>query len=65
MLTDMLNKAYSNLIFVRDAKDTADLFLKLGKGGEDTIGISLAVKVLHKHRFHLVLGSSSEVGCCK
>ena len=58
----MLNKAYSNLVFVRDAKDAAYLFLELGEGGEDTISISLAVKVLHKHRFHPVLGSSSEVG---
>jgi hypothetical protein len=32
VLTDMLNKAYSNLVFVRDAKDAADLFLEFGEG---------------------------------
>ena len=61
----MLNKAYSNLVFIRDAKDAVDLFLKLSKGSEDTIGIFLTVKVLYKHWFHLVLGSSSEVGYYK
>jgi hypothetical protein len=64
-LTDMLNKAYSNLVFVRDAKDAADLFLEFGEGTEDSIGISFSVKELHKHWFHPVLGSSSEVGSCK
>ena len=39
----MLNKAYSNLVFIRDAKDAVDLFLKLSKGKEDTISISLTV----------------------
>ena len=43
MLTDMLNKAYSDFILIRDAKDTADLFLKLSKGREDTLGISLTI----------------------
>ena len=43
MLTDMLNKAYSDFILIRDAKDTADLFFKLSKGKEDTISISLTV----------------------
>ena len=65
VLTDILNKAYSNLIFIRDTKDTVDLFLKLSKGSENTIGISLTVKILYKYRFYLVLGSSLEVGSYK
>jgi hypothetical protein len=39
----MLNKAYSNLILVRDAKDAADLFLELDKAGKDSISVSLTV----------------------
>jgi hypothetical protein len=43
VLTDMLNKAYSNFILIRDAKDAADLFLKLNKASKDTISVSLTV----------------------
>jgi hypothetical protein len=43
VLTDMLNKAYSNFILVRDAKDAADLFLKLNKARKDSISISLTI----------------------
>ena len=39
----MLNKAYSDFILIRDTKDIVDLFLKLSKGKEDTISISLTV----------------------
>jgi hypothetical protein len=39
----MLNKAYSNFIFVRDAKDVVDLFLKLNKARKDSISVSLTV----------------------
>ena len=45
----MLNKAYSNFVFIRDAKDIAYLFLKLSKGSEDTISISLTIKILYKY----------------
>jgi hypothetical protein len=62
VLTDMLNKAYSNLVFVRDSKDTAYLLLKLNKAYDYSVGILLFVKEPLKHRFHLVLGSSLEVG---
>ena len=62
MLTDMLNKAYSNLIFVRDAKDTAYLVLKLNKASNNTVGILTLIEELLKHRFYLVLGSSLEIG---
>ena len=43
MLTDMLNKAYSDFVLIRDAKDAADLFLEFSKGREDTLGISLTI----------------------
>ena len=49
MLTDILNKAYSDFILIRDAKDIVDLFLKLSKGSKDTISISLTIKILYKH----------------
>ena len=58
----MLNKAYSNFILIRDAKDTADFLLEVNEASKNTIGIPFAVQELHKHRFHLVLGSSTEVG---
>jgi hypothetical protein len=61
----MLNKAYCNLVLVGDAKDTADLFLELDKVAKYTVGVSFAVQILYKHRLHPVLGSSTEVGCCK
>ena len=43
MLTDVLNKAYSNFVLIRDAKDAADLFLEFSKGREDTVSISLTI----------------------
>ena len=61
----MLNKAYSNFVFIINAKDAANLFLKLSKDGKDTISIPLTVKVLYKYRFYLVLGLSLEVGYYK
>ena len=62
MLTDVLNKAYSNFVFVRDAKDAAYLFLKFNEAYYNSVGILSVVKELLKHRFYLVLSSSSEVG---
>jgi len=57
--------AYSNLVFVRDTKDTAYLGLKLSKAYYDSVGILTSVEELLKHRFHLVLGSSTEIGTGK
>jgi hypothetical protein len=62
MLTDVLNKAYSNFIFVRDAEDAAYLFLKFNEAYYNSVGILSVVKELLKHRFHLVLGSSPKIG---
>jgi hypothetical protein len=62
VLTDMLNKAYSDFVFVRDAKDAADLCLKADKASHDSVGVLSFIKVLLKHRFHLVLGSSPKIG---
>jgi hypothetical protein len=39
----MLNKAYYNLILVRDAKDTADLFLKLSEVAKYAVSVSLII----------------------
>jgi hypothetical protein len=58
----MLNKAYSDFVFVRDAKDAADLYLKADKASHDSVGVLSFIKVLLKHRFHLVLGSSPKIG---
>ena len=58
----MLNKAYSNLVFIRDAKDTAYLVLKLNKASNNTIGILMLIEELLKHRFYLVLGSFLKIG---
>ena len=49
MLTDILNKAYSNLIFIRDAKDIAYLVLKLNKASNKTIGVLTLIEKLLKH----------------
>jgi len=57
--------AYSNLVFVRDTKDIAYLSLKLSKAYYNSIGILTSIKELLKHRFHLVLGSSTEIGTSK
>jgi hypothetical protein len=62
MLTDVLNKAYSNFVFVRDTKDVAYLFLKFNKAYYNSVSILLVFKELLKHRFHLVLGSSPKIG---
>jgi hypothetical protein len=62
VLTDILNKAYSDFVFVRDAKDAADLYLKADKASYDSVGVLSFIKVLLKHRFHLVLGSSPKIG---
>jgi hypothetical protein len=43
VLIDILNKAYSNFILIRDAKDTVDLFLKLNKARKDSISVSITV----------------------
>jgi hypothetical protein len=43
VLIDILNKAYSNFILVRDAKDAADLFLKLNKARKDSISVFLTI----------------------
>jgi hypothetical protein len=61
VLTDVLDKAYSNFVFVRDAKDTAYFLLKFNEAHHDSVSVFLVVKELLKHRFHLVLGSSLEV----
>jgi hypothetical protein len=58
----MLNKAYSDFVFVRDAKDAADLYLKADKASYDSVGVLSFVKVLLKHQFYLVLGSSPKIG---
>jgi hypothetical protein len=62
VLTDVLNKAYSNFIFVRDAEDAAYLFLEFNEAHYNSVGILSVVKELLKHRFHLVLGSSPKIG---
>jgi hypothetical protein len=62
VLTDVLNKAYSDFVFVRDAKDAAYLFLKFDEAHHNSVSVLSVVKELLKHRFHLVLGSSLEVG---
>jgi hypothetical protein len=62
MLTDMLNKAYSDFIFVRDAKDAAGLYLKADKASYNSVRVLSFIKVLLKHRFYLVLGSSLKIG---
>ena len=49
MLADVLNKAYSDFILVRDAKDTANLYLKANKAFYDSVGVLSFVKVLLKH----------------
>jgi len=65
VLTDVLNIAYSNLVFVRDTKDTAYLGFELSKAYHDSIGILTSIEELLKHRFHLVLGSPTEIGTSK
>ena len=65
MLTDVLNKAYSNFIFIRDTKDVAYLFLKFNEAYYNSISVLLVVKELLKHQFYLVLGSSLEIGTSK
>jgi hypothetical protein len=62
MLTDILNKAYSNFILIRDTKDIANLYLKANKASYYSVRVLLFVKVLLKHRLYLVLGSSSKIG---
>jgi hypothetical protein len=62
VLTDVLNKAYSNFVFVRDAEDAAYLFLKLNEAHYNSVGVLSVVKELLKHRFYLVLGSSPKIG---
>jgi len=62
VLTDVLNKAYSNFVFIRDAKDIAYLFLKFNEAHHNSVSILLVIKELLKHRFHLVLGSSPKIG---
>jgi hypothetical protein len=62
VLTDVLNKAYSNFVLVRDAKDAANLYLKANKASYNSVGILSFVKVLLKHRLYLVLGSSPKIG---
>ena len=62
MLTDVLNKAYSNFIFIKDTKDAANLYLKADKASYNSVGVLLFVKVLLKHRLYLVLGSSPKIG---
>ena len=62
MLTDVLNKAYSNFILVRDAKDAANLYLKANKASYYSVRVLSFVKVLLKHRLYLVLGSSPKIG---
>ena len=49
MLTDILNKAYSNLIFIRDAKDIAYLILKFNKASNNSISVLTLIKELLKH----------------
>ena len=65
MLTDILNKAYSNFVFIRDAKNAAYLFLKFDKAYYNSVSVLSVVKELLKHRFHLVLGSFPKVGASK
>jgi hypothetical protein len=62
VLPNMLNKAYSNFVFVRDAKDIADLYLKVDKASYNFVRVLSFIKVLLKHRFYLVLGSSPKIG---
>jgi hypothetical protein len=45
----MLNKAYSDFIFVRDAKDAADLYLSADKASYNSVGVLSFIKVLLKH----------------
>jgi hypothetical protein len=49
VLIDMLNKAYSDFIFVRDAKDAADLYLSADKASYNSVGVLSFIKVLLKH----------------
>ena len=65
MLTDILNKAYSNLIFIRDAKDIAYLILKFNKASNNSISVLMLIKELLKYWFYLVLGSSLKIGTSK
>jgi hypothetical protein len=58
----VLDKAYSNFVFVRDTKDTAYLLLKFNEAYYDSVSVLSIVKELLKHRFYLVLGSSPKIG---
>jgi hypothetical protein len=46
VLTDVLNKAYSNFVFVRDAEDAAYLFLKLNEAYYDSVSVLSVIKEL-------------------
>jgi hypothetical protein len=65
MLTDVLNKAYSNFILVRDTKDAANLYLKANKASYNSISVLSFIKVLLKYRLYLVLGSFPKIGTSK